>query len=125
MSQLKSLTAELQVALLFVILFGALALVTAIAFATSLREPGADIDAQDRHDRFKRDLRAVWISAIVFWLAWVSGPLGATLLFGVEPRDPAMVAAAAAVLAAVGSLAGWGPARRASRIDPADVLRES
>ena len=83
MSQLKSLTAEQQVALLFVILFGALALVTAIAFATSLREPGADIDAQDRHDRFKRDLRAVWISAIVFWLAWVSGPLGATLLFGV------------------------------------------
>jgi phosphatidate cytidylyltransferase len=30
---------------------------------------------------FVADLRAMWIGGIVFWLAWVSGAAGATLLF--------------------------------------------
>jgi ABC-type antimicrobial peptide transport system permease subunit len=54
---------------------------------------------------------------------WAAGLVGA-LLFGVEARDPATLLAAAAVLSGVGTLAGWLPARRASRIDPARVLRE-
>ena len=49
----------------------------------------------------------------------------ATLLYGLEPRDPATLVGAAVVLAAVGAAAGWLPAHRASRIDPADVLRDS
>jgi putative ABC transport system permease protein len=49
----------------------------------------------------------------------------ATLLFGLEPRDPATLVGAATVLAAIGAIAGWLPAYRASRIDPAEVLRES
>jgi putative ABC transport system permease protein len=49
----------------------------------------------------------------------------AALLFGLEPRDPATLAGAAAVLATVGAIAGWLPAHRASRIDPADVLRDA
>jgi predicted permease len=48
-----------------------------------------------------------------------------TLLFGLEPRDPATLAGAAAVLAAVAAVAGWLPARRAARVDPAQVLREN
>jgi putative ABC transport system permease protein len=48
----------------------------------------------------------------------------ATLLYGLEARDPATLAGASAVLAAIGALAGFLPARRASRIDPARVLRE-
>jgi predicted permease len=47
-----------------------------------------------------------------------------TLLYGLQPRDPATLVAAVAVLASIGALAGWLPARRASRIDPARVLRE-
>jgi ABC-type antimicrobial peptide transport system permease subunit len=47
------------------------------------------------------------------------------LLYGLEPRDPATLLSAAAMLAAVGALAGWWPAYRASRIDPAEVLRET
>jgi predicted permease len=46
------------------------------------------------------------------------------LLFGLPPRDPATLGAAIALLVTVGGLAGWLPARRASRIDPARVLRE-
>ena len=49
----------------------------------------------------------------------------ATLLYGLEPRDPLTLVASAAVLATVGGVAGWLPARRASRIDPAQVLRDS
>jgi predicted permease len=49
----------------------------------------------------------------------------ATLLYGLEPRDPVTLVGASITLAAVGALAGWLPARRASRIDPAEVLRDS
>jgi putative ABC transport system permease protein len=48
----------------------------------------------------------------------------ATLLYGLEPRDPATLVGAAAILGAVGAFAGSLPAWRASRIDPAEVLRE-
>ena len=46
------------------------------------------------------------------------------LLFGLEPRDPVTLVAAIVLLAAIGALAGWLPARRASRIDPARILGE-
>ena len=47
----------------------------------------------------------------------------ATMLYGVKPVDGAMFAGAALVLAAVAALAGWVPARRASRIDAMEALR--
>jgi ABC-type antimicrobial peptide transport system permease subunit len=47
------------------------------------------------------------------------------LLYGLDPRDPATLIGAVITLAAVGTLAGFVPAYRASRIDPAEVLRES
>jgi putative ABC transport system permease protein len=55
---------------------------------------------------------------------WVS-TFAATLLYGLEPRDPVTLAGGAITLAAVGALAGWLPAHRASRIDPLEVLRNS
>jgi hypothetical protein len=47
----------------------------------------------------------------------------ATLLYGLEPSDPATLFGAALILATVAGLAGCIPAWRASRIDPAMVLR--
>jgi putative ABC transport system permease protein len=49
----------------------------------------------------------------------------ADLLFGLPPRDPATLTLAAVTLAVIGALAAWLPARRAARIDPAQVLRET
>ena len=57
-------------------------------------------------------------------ISWTVARLVATLLFGLQPHDPATLVGAAVVLATIGGLAGWLPARRASRIDPANVLRE-
>jgi predicted permease len=45
------------------------------------------------------------------------------LLFGVSPRDPLTLAGVAAVLLVATMAAAWLPARRASRLDPACVLR--
>jgi predicted permease len=44
-------------------------------------------------------------------------------LYGVAPGDPVTLALAAALLVTITALASWIPARRASRVDPADVLR--
>jgi predicted permease len=49
----------------------------------------------------------------------------ASLVYGVAPRDPVTLVSATITLAVVGGVAGGLPAWRASRIDPADVLRES
>jgi len=56
--------------------------------------------------------------------SWMLSRFVATLLYGLQPRDPGTMAAAALVLMAIAALAAWIPARRASQIDPARVLRE-
>jgi ABC-type antimicrobial peptide transport system permease subunit len=57
---------------------------------------------------------SVWMSRFV-----------ATLLYGLDARDPVTLAVAALILAAVGAMAGWLPALRASRIDPLEILRSN
>jgi len=81
MNMLRNLGVDQQVALLFVIVFGLLMLATAAVVGWSLRHPEASNGATGRH--LKRDLRALWTGAVLFWLAWVWGALGATLLFGI------------------------------------------
>lgn len=78
MGFLRQLTVDQQVALLFVTLFGGLVLATAALVLWGVRH-----EDDPRLDRRKRDLGALWVGSTVFWLAWISGALGATLLFGV------------------------------------------
>jgi macrolide transport system ATP-binding/permease protein len=47
-----------------------------------------------------------------------------SLLFNTQPNDPGTLALAGAVLLTAAILAGYGPARRASRIDPLAALRQ-
>ncbi|HEU4894166.1 MAG TPA: ABC transporter permease [Vicinamibacterales bacterium] len=55
--------------------------------------------------------------------AWLTGRAIGSLLFGVQSGDWRSVAAALGVLMSVAALAGWIPARRASRVDPMVALR--
>jgi ABC-type lipoprotein release transport system permease subunit len=48
-----------------------------------------------------------------------------TLLFGVQPIDPAVMAISCLTLGAVAALASYLPARKASVLDPAKALRSS
>jgi len=81
MATLRQWSVDQQVGLLFVVLFGWLAAVSAGVGLWALRDHPAEQVV--RLQRLRRDLRAVWLGALVFWAAWVSGPAGATLLFGV------------------------------------------
>ena len=58
-------------------------------------------------------------------VSWWSSQFIASLLYDLQPRDAVTLVSAAVTLTAVGAIAGWLPAYRASRIDPAEVLRDS
>jgi len=55
---------------------------------------------------------------------WVA-PLATTLLYGVQSQDPITLGGGAFLLIASSVVAGWLPARSASRADPALVLRDA
>ena len=81
MNSLRELSIIQQVSVLFVTLFGLLALVTFVTFSRTLAER-TDAQVEDQL-RWRRDLRALWAGSLLFWVAWVSGAVGATLLFAV------------------------------------------
>jgi ABC-type antimicrobial peptide transport system permease subunit len=63
-------------------------------------------------------------AAIGIGLSIVSGRAVASLLYGLQPTDPATLVAAVAGLALVCLVASWLPAYRASIVAPTVVLRE-
>jgi predicted permease len=56
--------------------------------------------------------------------AWIAGRLLSSILYGISPHDPAAYAAALVLVCSVALLAGFQPAARAVRVDPARTLRE-
>lgn len=68
-------------------------------------------------------LLAAGLGAGILGSIWM-GRAAASLLFGVKPYDPISLAAASAALGVVGLLAGYGPARRASALQPMTSLRD-
>jgi len=81
MAELQSLSVNSQVALLFVALFGGLALASGVVAWLTMRD-AEEVD-RERHLQLRRDLGALWVGALLFWLSWMSGPVGATLAFAV------------------------------------------
>jgi ABC-type antimicrobial peptide transport system permease subunit len=73
-----------------------------------------------------RELVVVVLAGVAVGLAagWVLGRLVQSLLFGLSPGDLPSLAATAGILMATSSLAALVPAVRASRLDPARVLRD-
>ena len=71
-----------------------------------------------------RALRVVLVGVIV----GIAGAIGVTrvlqrFLFGVTPTDPIAFTTVTVLLIAVGLVAAWLPARRATKIDPCVALR--
>ena len=61
--------------------------------------------------------------AIGLPLAFLSGRLMESLLYGVNGFDPATLAIAGVVLAITAAIAGYIPARRAAALNPTTALR--
>jgi putative ABC transport system permease protein len=56
-------------------------------------------------------------------IAWGATRFIASQLYGLEPRDPSTMVAAAGLIVAVSIIATLLPARRAARVDPMTALR--
>ena len=118
--------------------FGALALVLAavglygiLSYAVTRRTPEIGIRmalGAKRVDVLRmilsEVLRIVAIGvAIAIPVVFACGKLVAGMLFGVSVMDPVAILIAASTLGAVAAIAGFVPARRASRVDPMVALR--
>jgi len=118
--------------------FGALALIIAavgiagvLAFSVSARTNEIGIRMSLGADRGRVQRMILGEGGVLLALGLVLGVAGAWfasglirgLLFGVAPHDPATLAGVAGLMAAIGVLACWIPARRASRIDPVITMR--
>lgn len=81
---LRSLSPTGQVALLFVIVFGLLAIVSTAAFLLTFRErrhPQHDETWQRELAHVRGLLRTTWFMVVVFWIGWALGEAVATVLF--------------------------------------------
>jgi predicted permease len=71
-----------------------------------------------------RALRLVAVGvAVGLPAAWVGSRWLRSMLFGLTPTDPGVIAGAIVLLALAGLLAAYFPARRATRVDPTTALR--
>jgi len=119
-------------------LFGLLALIVAalgvfgiLAFQVTRRTNEFGVRMALGADRWTithlvlRDVAGMVVAGISIGagLALMLMGLARTILFGVTPGDPGVFVVAASILAGVAFLAGWLPARRASRVDPLVALR--
>lgn len=79
---LRSLSPSEQVGLLFILVFGLLALVSIAVFMMSLRDRNEDDVHTLRITEFRGLLKTSWGMVTVFWIGWALGETVATVLFG-------------------------------------------
>ena len=117
-SQLAAAFAVLATLLAAVGLYGVLA----YSVAQRTREIGVRMALGARGDRVRRMVmgqvgRMSAVGAIVGLIAALAlSRVAETLLFGVDAKDPVVIVLVVALLAVVTGLAGYLPARRASRV---------
>jgi hypothetical protein len=93
------------------------------------REMGIRMALGARRESVRRmvllDGLAVAAAGVVAGLvgAWLTSGLVQSLLYEVSPRDPWALGGSGVLFLAVAALASWIPARRATAVDPAEVLR--
>lgn len=69
-------------------------------------------------------LRTVAVGVVIgIGLALAGGRLIESLLYGIKPSNPAVIAIVAAILLGVAAIAAFAPAWRAARVDPVNALR--
>ncbi len=81
-SFLRNLSPSNQVALLFVVVFGLLTIISVVAFVMALRDNREDDVYTQKLREFSRLLRTSWAMSAVFWVGWALGETVATVLFG-------------------------------------------
>ena len=130
-SQLRFTMLILGAAALVTLLLGAIGLYGVMAYAVTLRtrELGVRI-ALGAQPREVAGMMAR--QGLLLTVAGIGAGLGTfavvarflqSFLYGVAPADPLTLSATALLLVAIATLASWIPARRASRVDPAETLR--
>jgi putative ABC transport system permease protein len=137
-ARLDDAFADVRTARAFLVTFGALAfllsmigLYAALAFAVGQRTREIAIRmalgaARSDVGRLvmRRGVGIVSLGVVAgLAAAAVAGPLLASLLYGVSPRDPLALLAGPCVLGAVALVAIWLPARRAMAMNPLSALR--
>jgi putative ABC transport system permease protein len=121
----------LGIASVVTLVLGAVGIYGVVSYVVSLRTREVAVrlalGAQPAQVRRMVSRQAMTVAALGIAIGLV-GAVGITrvlgaLLYAVSPTDPASLAAAAVLLAAVAAMASWIPARRAARLDPALALR--
>jgi hypothetical protein len=104
--------------------------VTAFTVATQAREQAIRVALGETREGARRrvvlaSLRPAAVGALLgVAAAWASSRFVESFLFEIRADDPRALAAAPAALILFALIAAWVPASRASRLDPAAVLRE-
>ena len=131
MAQLSFMIVMLGAAAVVTLLLGGIGLYGVMAYVVSLRT--RELGVRVALGATPRSVAAMMTGqGLTLTLAGVVGGLVLfavvarflnAFLYGVAPHDPVTLMVASALLVVIAAMATWIPARRASRVDPAEVLR--
>ena len=116
---------------LFALLLACIGLYGVMSYAVARRTSEIGVRmalGAQRGDIIRLVMREVMMLVTAGMILGLGAALAATrlvtsLLFGLQPGDPTTIALAALLMLAVAALAGYLPARRASRVDPMVAMR--